>query len=163
MNRVETVALLSSVLSVACIAQPQYSVKRLGPLPGANGSFAHAINDAAQVAGVSASQTAEVPYRWSGGVMEPLPVTGTGTSNFALGINEGGQVVGYSSFPGAFSNAAMWTADGNGNWSVEDLGILPNFAFPRRSSRAASASQDSAAPLRTPPAQSRPCYRSNTS
>ncbi len=133
MNRVQTVALLSSVLSVACSAQPQYSVKKLGPLPGANGSFAHAINDAAQVAGVSASRTAEVPYRWSDGIMEPLPVTGPGTSNFALGINEGGQVVGYSSFPDAFSNAALWTKDGNGNWSVEDLGILPNFAFSRAS------------------------------
>lgn len=133
MNRIQRVVMLSLVLSVPCSAQLQYSVKKLGPLPGANGSFASAINDAAQVAGTSASQAAEVPYRWSDGVMEALPVTGSGTSNFAFGINDGGQVVGYSSFPSAFSNAALWTQDDAGNWSVEDLGILPNFAFSRAS------------------------------
>lgn len=133
MPRSVTTAFLACVaglaFSAAVYGQPQYSVKQLGPLAGDGGSSATAINNHEQVAGWSISQSAETPYRWSDGFMEALPVTGSGTSNFAFGISDSGSVVGRASFPGAASNAALWSRDDDGDWSVEDLGNLPGFAF----------------------------------
>lgn len=130
-------AVAATLVATQGWAQTGYSIKKLGPLSGDGGSSASGVNNSAQVSGWSIG-SGERPYRWSAGVMEALPIAGSGTSNFALGINEAGQVVGYASFPGAASNAALWTRDDNGTWGVEDLGILQGFAF----SRAADLTDD---------------------
>ncbi|MBX3364077.1 MAG: DUF3466 family protein [Phycisphaeraceae bacterium] len=137
---------LAALLAVAAHAQPrrlmlaprpiqpesvasQYSIKKIGPLVNGGGSLGSAINNLTQIAGTSLSQTAEQPYRWSGGMIEGLPITGSGTSNFAHGINNAGQVVGYASFPGTASEAALWTLTNSMGWQVTGLGIPSGFAF----------------------------------
>lgn len=111
-------------------AQLQFSVKKIGPLPGDLGSRADAVNEFAQIAGHSIASTSERPYFWDGGAITALPVPVAG-SNFAFGIDGKGNVVGESLFPGTPTHAALWTRLDSGAWTIEDLGTLPGYVFSR--------------------------------
>lgn len=126
-----TTGIISASLLIVAHAhgQPAYSIKKIGPLPEDPGSRAEAINNAAQIAGWSIGPFGERPYRWSDGLIEMLPITGASTDNIAFGMNNRGDVVGRTHFPGAISNGALWVQSDTGEWSVTDLGVLPGFAF----------------------------------
>src|SRR5262249_20629812 len=90
-----------------------------GPPGSRVGSAASKINDHGQVAGFStpggSGPVTTVPTVWNGTTPTVLPSGGSGA---AIGINNLGQVVGYSSISGAV-HATMW----NGI-SVTDLGAV---------------------------------------
>jgi uncharacterized membrane protein len=81
------------------------------PMPGDHPRL-HDANSAAEAAGyATGSDGRDVPYLWSGGELEALPIGEDGGR--ALGINEAGDVVGLSqTFDGGVP--VLWPADGSG-------------------------------------------------
>src|SRR5260370_1605775 len=82
-----------------------YSITDLGTLGGTI-SNAYAISNRGQIAGASEidCNCASHPFLWSHGVLHDLGTLGVGTSNWAYGINDLGQVVGRRS-PDAFPSS----------------------------------------------------------
>ncbi|MBN1347541.1 MAG: DUF3466 family protein [Phycisphaerae bacterium] len=82
----------------------------LGVLPGGAGSVAGDINDAGQIAGMSAVPGGETHIAlWSGGTITDLGTLG-GISGMAHAINESGAIVGQSKTAAFFDHAFLWTA-----------------------------------------------------
>ena len=121
---------LIALLAGSAGAQTQFSIKKIGPLPGEFGSRADAVNQKGQIAGHSIGAAAESPYFWDDGAITALPVPVTG-SNFAFGIDATGSVVGESVFAGTPTHAALWRRTDAGIWTIEDLGTLPSYVFSR--------------------------------
>jgi probable HAF family extracellular repeat protein len=98
-------------------------IQVLPVLPGDNRGNAITINDLGQAAGYSANTMTgtRLAVIWQQGIVSALtPLPGGGGYDEALGINDKGQVVGWSGpFPGA-EHIAFWNTDG----SVHDLGTL---------------------------------------
>jgi probable HAF family extracellular repeat protein len=98
-------------------------IRVLPVLRGDNRGNAITINDRGQAAGYSANTTAGtrlavVWYKGTVSVLTPLP--GGGGFDEALGINEKGQIVGWSGPGPGQEHIALWGKDG----SVHDLGTL---------------------------------------
>ena len=93
----------------------------LGTLPGDVGSFASAINTSQQVVGTSYDSSASGhAFVYSGGRM--LRVAGLGgVQSAATGINDAGQIVGYSTLADNRSTHAFLTTIGG---TARDLGTL---------------------------------------
>ena len=89
-------ALISILASLPAFAF-QYTVIDLGTL-GGNFSSANAINNAGQVAGISAVTSSINPHAtlWSNGSGADLGVLAGGSESYAYGINDNGQVAGFS-------------------------------------------------------------------
>jgi uncharacterized membrane protein len=105
---------------------PQYSIKKIGPIPGHNGSIGNAINNAGQIAGSSDTITA---YRWSAGTLDAMPPLSGGTVTRAEGIAEDGSVLGSSyTTSGGLDHATVWFPSGSG-YSATDLGVGPGDIF----------------------------------
>ncbi len=83
-------------------------------LPGARAGQAYGLNNRGQIVGAIEN----VPVLWSGGKVVPLPTFG-GNFNFAKAVNERGQIVGSSTFPGGQTHGVLWQ-DG----ALVDLGTL---------------------------------------
>lgn len=106
-------------------------------LGGFGGSFsgAAAINRAGQVAGHSKTPVgADHAFLWTPdadtharGAMVDLGMLPGDIGSFAMGINGGGQVVGYSNDPDYFGHAFLWTptAPNGSSGGMTPLGALP--------------------------------------
>lgn len=113
-------------------AQP-YDLGTLDLLTGTGTSLGVGINDNQQVAGYSTVKggTAVHAVVWSKGSTKWTindigtldRVAGTGNSQ-ANGINETGQVTGFSTVPGSTARHAVVWRKGSTNWSVLDIGTL---------------------------------------
>jgi probable HAF family extracellular repeat protein len=98
-------------------------IQVLPELPGDDKGSALTINDSGQAAGNSANSATGVrrAVLWDKGTVSQLtPVPGGGTYDDALGINEQGQIVGWSGPAPGQEHIAFWDKDG----SVKDLGTL---------------------------------------
>jgi probable HAF family extracellular repeat protein len=95
----------------------------LPELPGDNKGAALTINDNGLAAGNSQNTSTGIRRAtlWHKGKVSQLaPVPGGGLWDDALGINEEGQIVGWSGPAPGFEHIALWDTDG----SVHDLGTL---------------------------------------
>lgn len=112
----------SGCAEAACrcpVRAPQYYIISLGTLGGYGGytSWGQAINDLGQVTGRSHGPNGQHAFLWTDGSMTDLGTLNPGdTESSGLGINNHGDVVGYSYGPG---RAVLWR-DGQ----VIDLGTL---------------------------------------
>lgn len=136
LHRIRAGAVLAAVLALGVAphaAEPQKgSILKLGTLGGSS-SFAHAINNANQVVGVS--ETAEGPqfppgpgsgkfrraFLWQEGTMLDLGTLG-GHESSAFAINDEGQVVGAAQMENGATHATLWRVGISG---ATDLGVLP--------------------------------------
>ena len=103
------------------------NTKHLGAFPGGDYSSATGINDAGEIAGVSNSGTAILPFVWtekSG--LRHLPLLPGDSCGQAVAINKHGHVVYYSSGPSG-GRAVLWT-DKTG---PRNLGVLPGGNYSR--------------------------------
>jgi probable HAF family extracellular repeat protein len=101
-------------------AQP-YCVTDLGCLPGGDGfTNPTAINASGQVVGICYLHTTTAPFLWESGRMTALPLLPGAGDAYARGINDLGQIVGYSSGPPEAYHAVLWD-----HGSLTDLGTLP--------------------------------------
>ena len=101
--------------------------KHLRALLGSDYSSASAINDAGEVAGVSNTGEAILPFIWTPtGELQRVPLLPGDNCGQANGINKHGHVVGYSSGPNG-AKAFLWTR-GKG---VQNLGVLPGGNYSR--------------------------------
>jgi len=97
-------------------AAPRYTITDLGTLGGASEAFA--ISNNGQVAGRNLAGSYYQAFRWNNGVMQGLGTLG-GSSSEAYGLNDAGQVVGYSLTSGGHNHAFLWQ-----NGAMQDLGTL---------------------------------------
>jgi probable HAF family extracellular repeat protein len=94
------------------------------PTLGGNNGQASAVNNSGQVAGYAENGTADstcppgtenfmvdLPVMWTKGNAQPLPTIGTDKDGVAFGINNQGQVVGYSGTCIAANYAVLWEND----------------------------------------------------
>ena len=98
-------------------AKPRYTVTDLGTLGGASEAFA--ISNNGQVAGKYLAGNNYQAFLWNDGVMQGLGTLG-GDSSVALGVNDAGQVVGYSYNGSGRQRAFLWQ-----NGAMQDLGTFP--------------------------------------
>jgi probable HAF family extracellular repeat protein len=114
---------------------PATGMRDLKIYPGPVHSFALDINSQGQVVGyVDSVNVARSFIRSANGVVTWLPTLG-GTSTYAQGINENGDVVGSSETSSGFYHAFIWTATGG----MRDLG---NIGGPEACSFGNSAAYD---------------------
>jgi len=91
-------------------------VTDLGALPGANQSYALAVNNAGQVVGYSwAYDGPDHAYFWQDGLMSPLALLPGGQGTIARDINNLGQIVGAD----MSHRAVLW--EGGAIWDLNDL------------------------------------------
>ena len=120
------VAFLSLVVMAQSAQAVQYHLTNLGTLTGDNFSYAYAVNDNGQVAGmsnpifVSSSQHA---FLYSGSTMTNLGKLSGYTDSVAFGINNSGQIVGISFFG---SNSCAFLYSGS---TLNNLGIPSGFTL----------------------------------
>jgi len=101
--------------------------KQLGVFPGGDYSSAIAINDAGEVAGVSNTGTAILPFVWSDkGGLQRVPLLAGDNCGEAVGINKYGHVAYYSSGPSG-CRALLWTR----KTGLRNLGTLPGGDYSR--------------------------------
>ena len=101
--------------------------KHLGVFPGGDYSSANAINDAGEVAGVSNTGTAILPFVWSDkGGLQRVPLLAGDNCGEAVAINKYGHVVSNSSGPTG-CRAVLWTR----KTGPRDLGTLPGGSYSR--------------------------------
>ena len=101
--------------------------KHLGELLGGDYSSASAINDAGEVAGVSNTSKAILPFIWTPtGALQRVPLLPGDNCGQANGINKQGHVAGYSSGPNG-AKAFLWTR----SKGVRNLGVLPGGNYSR--------------------------------
>jgi probable HAF family extracellular repeat protein len=85
-----------------------FKLKHLGALSGGEYSAASGINDAGQVAGVSNTSKAIVPFAWTTtGGLRRVPLLPGDTCGQATAINKYGHIVGYSSGANG-AKACLW-------------------------------------------------------
>jgi probable HAF family extracellular repeat protein len=121
------------ILGFQAVLWDKDKTQALPPLPGDSASAATAINDAAQVVGISGScykavgaSSAKHSVLWENGVPIEIPNLGGVAWNTPAAINRLGQIVGFSDLPGDGPDdpnfhAFFWSrATG-----IEDLGTLP--------------------------------------
>jgi len=99
-------------------------IDTLGELAGDNSSAALAINDRGQAVGYSRKPLAEGNDRhaalwYKGAVSQLPPLPGGGVYDEGLGINEKGEIVGFSGPASGLEHIALWDRGG-----VHDLGTL---------------------------------------
>jgi len=111
----------------AVIWGPRGEIQELPPLPGDSVGAALGLNDNRQVVGFSgacAFPSFALPGHavlWENGLPTNLGSFGGKLGNFALGVNNRGQIVGGSDLPGdATGHAFLWQ-----NGVMTDLGTLP--------------------------------------
>lgn len=97
-------------------AGSRYTITDLGTLSGA--SEAWAISDNGQVAGRYLAGSYYQAFLWKDGVMQGLGALGS-TDSQATGVNDNGQVSGYSTAASGYPHAFRWQ-----NGSMQDLGTL---------------------------------------
>jgi probable HAF family extracellular repeat protein len=101
--------------------------KHLRALLGSDYSSASAINDAGEVAGVSNTSKAILPFIWTAtGSLQGVPLLPGDNCGQANGINKQGHVAGYSSGPNG-ARAILWTR----SKGVQNLGVLPGGNYSR--------------------------------
>ena len=103
------VAVATALLAVGSASAAAYSVRDLGP----STRFAEAINSRGDVVG-----SGDQAFLYSRGVLMLLPPLGAGTFNTALGVNDRGDVVGFSNTP-TEAHAFLYRAG-----AMTDLGTL---------------------------------------
>jgi probable HAF family extracellular repeat protein len=113
------------------LRDPSGHIKNIGTLPGENPvTQVEAINNRNQIVGESGPFLAPDPplraFLWTRGVMRDLGDFGS-TPNYALGINDRGQVTGYATLPTGFHNqkAFIWS-----NGRLIDIDRRPASALP---------------------------------
>ena len=101
--------------------------KHLGVLLGGDYSSATGINDTGEVAGVSNTGTAILPFVWTEkGGLQRVPLLPGDNCGQAVAINKYGHVLSYSSGPNG-SRVSLWTR----NKSPRNLGVLPGGDYSR--------------------------------
>jgi probable HAF family extracellular repeat protein len=111
-----------------------HRMQQLAPYPGDSDTAATAINDSGQAVGISGvcdiaygGTSAKNPVLWQNGNVIRLGTLGGIMFNTPAAINQLGQIVGWSDFPGDTSpatqvfHAVLWAKNG----SLVDLGTLP--------------------------------------
>lgn len=104
-------------IQAAPAAQPRFTVTDLGTLGGASEAFA--ISENGKVAGMYTPGSYEQAFLWEDGVMQGLGTLG-GSRSQARGVNDAGQVVGYSQTSSGYNHAFLWE-----NGAMQDLGTFP--------------------------------------
>jgi probable HAF family extracellular repeat protein len=106
----------------------------IGTLPRATFlNMAYGINNSGQISGWSSvivnnsGQTAFKPFLYSNGTMQDLGTLG-GNKSFGQGLNDQGQVVGYSTLAGDITGHAFLYSNG----SMQDIGSLGGNSFAYR-------------------------------
>ena len=121
--RINVVAFLSIGILTAVVAASGadriYSALDLGTLPGGALTLASAINNRAQVVGVSFISGNSHAFLWEGGTMTDLGIPPGRRHAGAADINNHGQIVGSTS--AEFAHAVMWDRG-----SLVDLGTVPD-------------------------------------
>ena len=114
---------------------------KMHTLPGFGGANtgAAAVNSVGEIAGYSKTRSgADHAYVWkpaegtfARGTLVDLGVLPGDITSGAQGINERGQVVGYSNDPNYFSHAFLWTPTGENalNGTMTSLGALPGETY----------------------------------
>ncbi|MCC7353365.1 MAG: hypothetical protein IT330_06360 [Anaerolineae bacterium] len=110
------VAQRGPVAQAAPPAQPRYTITDLGTLSGASEAFA--ISNNGKVAGLYMAGNYAQAFLWEDGVMQGLGTLG-GSSSEAHGVNDAGQVVGYSLTGSGRIHAFLWQ-----NGAMQDLGTF---------------------------------------
>ncbi len=101
--------------------------KHLGALSGGDYSSASDINDAGEVAGVSNTGKAIVPFVWTAtSGLRRIPLLPGDSCGQAIGINKYGHIAGYSSGPNG-ARAFLWAR----KTGVRNLGVLPGGNYSR--------------------------------
>ena len=123
------VFLIASILIAQTAYASSVAITNLGTLPGRVGSTAHCINDNGQIVGESASAYDNFQlglahaFLWKNGVMTDLGTLPGGSNSYigsyADGINNAGQIVGYSLTASGDTHAFLWK-----NGVMSDLGTL---------------------------------------
>ncbi len=147
-GRVVTVLLCTGILAAAAGLARAADITRIGTLGGSE-SVGLDINNAGQVVGQAnlAGDKNAHAYIWQNGVITDLGALGSEANSSAEGINNLGEVVGWSEAPAGGRNAMYWHGDQTINintqlgasnsvaWDINDHGvvvgqgnILPGFA-----------------------------------
>jgi len=94
------------------------------PTLGGASAVAHSINDAGKIVGIASNGTASRAVIWENGTPRDLGASDGSTNTFARawGINEAGDVVGFSRSAAGISQATLWRGAG----AAESLGSLGN-------------------------------------
>ncbi len=100
-------------------AQNLYTITKIGPLSGHNGSWGHALNNAGEVAGWSNTIQA---YHWSDGELTGLPPLPGGDTSRGEGIGESGAVLGSANSGTDPEHAVIWFPS-RASWTPIDLGV----------------------------------------
>jgi probable HAF family extracellular repeat protein len=100
-------------------AQSLYTITKIGPIAGHNGSWGHAINNAGEVAGWSNTIQA---YHWSDGELTGMPPLPGGDTSRGEGIGESGVILGSANSGTDPEHAVIWFPSRAG-WTPVDLGV----------------------------------------
>ena len=115
-----------ALLMVACVFSPRsYVLTDLGALPGDTNSESTDINESRQIVGFSTGPNGDRAFVWdaAGGMREVGDLPGGAVSSRANGINDAGQIVGWSVTWNNARHAFLYTP-GAGQ-GMRDLGDLP--------------------------------------
>lgn len=133
---VVTSPILSMVLTGMAAAQT-YTVTDLGVLPGYSSSLGAFLNSSGQVAGCSDNSTGNIPCEGGSGIsgdaflwssdtgMQDLGTLPGGSFSTGYGINDSGQVAGWSTNGQGVEHGFRWTQ----STGMTDLGTLPGGTY----------------------------------
>jgi probable HAF family extracellular repeat protein len=124
----------SDLNTPAFLWTPQYGMQALPSLPSGGATYAYAINDSDQVAGLSyglgeSSDDSRAVIWSSTNAVQGLGTLPGGTQSFAFAINNLGQVTGTSEVDSGLANHAFLWASSTGMLDLQPAGLGSSWGF----------------------------------